>query len=160
MQWIPFIQRIAAERRGGGFGADQSCGRKLAAGHPINRVVNEEDRDILAAIGRVQNLRRTDGRQIAVALIAEHDALGASPLHRRRDSGRAPVRGLHVADVEIIIREHRTSHWTHQDGAVLNAQFVDGLRDQLVRDAVAAAGAVVRSMLQVGFAVEVVIEAV
>ena len=64
-------------------------------------------------------------------------------------AGRAPVRGLHVADVEVVVGKHRAADRADEDGAILQAQFFDRFGDQLVRDAVAAARAVVRLLLAV-----------
>ena len=62
------------------------------------------------------------------------------------------MRHLHVADIEVVVSEDRAAHRADQDGAVLYAEFVDGARDQLVHHAVAAAGAVVRLVLQLRLA--------
>ena len=65
---------------------------------------------------------------------------------------------LHVANIEIVIGEDRAADGADEDGSVLQAEVVDGFRDQLVGDAVAAAGTVVRLVLQFGLALVVVVE--
>ena len=69
-------------------------------------------------------------------------------LDGRAHGGRASVRCLHVAHVEVVIRKHRAADRADENGAVLDAELVDGARQHLVDDAVAAAGAIVRLVLQ------------
>ena len=64
------------------------------------------------------------------------------------------MRGLHVADVEVVVREDRAAHRTDQNGLVLNAKLVDGAGEHLVDDAVAASGAEVRLVLQLRLALD------
>ena len=73
---------------------------------------------------------------------------GTAALHGGGDRRGAAVRHLDVADVEVVVREDRAADGADQNGAVLDAELVDGLGQQLVDDAVAAAGAVVRLVLQ------------
>ena len=59
-------------------------------------------------------------------------------------SGRTAVGGLlHVA-VEVLIGEDGAAHGAHADGVVQQSQLHQGLRHQLVDDAVVAAGAVMQ----------------
>lgn len=101
----------------------------MPARHPIDGVVHEEHRDRLSAISRVQDLGRADRREIAIPLVAQHDAVRTRPLHAHRDRRGAAVRRLHIADIQIVIPEYRTAHGAHQDRAVLYAQFINGPRD-------------------------------
>ena len=64
-----FVAGAPAPRRGGADLADQRGGRHLSARHAVDGVIDEEHRDVFPAIGGVNNLRRADGRQIAIALI-------------------------------------------------------------------------------------------
>ncbi len=68
------------------------------------------------------------------------------------------MRGLHIAHVEVVIGENAAADRAHHDRAVLHAQVVDGLCDHLVHDAVAAAGAEVRLVLQVFLALIALVE--
>ena len=148
VQRIAFGSSVAPVGRGGALLAEERGGSSLAAGHAVNRVVDENHGNVLTAIGGVQNLRRADGREISVALVANDNAFGAAAPDGRGHSGRAPVRRLHVARVEVVVREDRAAHGTDHDGAVLHAQLVDGLRHHLVHNSVAAAGTEVRLMLK------------
>src|ERR1039458_8889201 len=150
--------RVAAEWGGGGLLAKRRSGGHLAAGHAVDTVVDEDYGDGLAAVGGVNDLRGADGRQIAIALVADYDGIRAAALHSRRHGGRASVRHLDVADVEIVISKYRAAHRADQHGAVLYSQIVERLGQQLVHDAVPATGAVVRLVLQLGFAFEAVVE--
>ena len=65
------------------------------------------------------------------------------------DGGGASVRGLHVADVEVVVGKHGAADGADKDGIVLQPEVFDGFGDQLVDDAVPAARAVVRLVLAV-----------
>src|SRR3970282_1614999 len=133
------VVESAAPRRGGA-GLAQERGRgHLPAGHAVDGIVDEEDGDLLAAVGRVQNLRRANRRKVAVTLVGDHYAVRAGALHRGGDGGGAAVCRLHVADVEIVVGEYRAAHRTHKDGAVLQPEVFQRLCHELVRDSVAAA---------------------
>ena len=148
VQRIAFVRGVAAEGRGRALLAERRGGRHLPAGHAVDAVVDEDHGDGLAAIGGVDDLGGADGGQVAIALVADHDAVRAAALDRGGDGRGAPVRHLDVADVEVVVGEDRAADRADQHRAVLHAELVDGLGQQLVDDAVAAAGAVVRLVLQ------------
>src|SRR5690348_4925006 len=100
---MSIVQRFAAERSGGSLLAEQRGGSHLSASHPIDRVVHEDDADVFTAIGCMQDLRGTDGGEVAVALVADDDAVGPAAFHASGHGGRASMRGLDVADVEVVI---------------------------------------------------------
>src|SRR5579864_6473293 len=159
MQRIPFAPRVAPEWRCGGLLTERSGGRHLAAGHPVNRIVQKKYSDGLATIGSMQNLRRSDGRQVAVSLVTENHSVRQRALDRGRNSRCAPMCHLHVADIEVIVGEYRAPDRAHQNRPVLNPQIVDGLRDELVHDAVPAARAVMRLVPLLGLPLERIVEA-
>ncbi len=64
------------------------------------------------------------------------------------DRRRAAMRNLHVAHIKIIVGEYRASDRTDEDCAVLQTQVLQGVGNQLVGNAVSAAGTVVRLVLQ------------
>jgi hypothetical protein len=102
---VALVARPAAPGTGRAGLPDQGRRGHLAARHPVDGVVDEEDRDLLAAVGGVDDLRGPYRREIAVSLVADDEAFGPGPLQRRGD-GRGPaVGGLHVADVEVVIGE-------------------------------------------------------
>ena len=96
----------------------------------------------------MDDLSGSNGREIAVALVGNHHALRVGALERRCHRRSPPVRCLHVAHIKVIVGKHRAAHRTHKDRAVLHAHVRDGFCDELVHHAVAAAGAVVRLVLQ------------
>ena len=69
------------------------------------------------------------------------------------------MRRLDVADVEVVVGEDGAADRADEDGPVLDCEGVDGLGQQLVDDAVAAAGAVVGLVLELGLALVAVVEA-
>ncbi len=152
MQRQALVAGAASPGRGRGHLADERGRRHLAAGHAINRVVDEEDADVLAAIGGMHDLRSADGREIAIALVGHDDGLGMRALERGGRRGSASVGDLHVAHIEVVVGEDRAADRTHQDGAVLQAKFGERFGDQLVDDSVSAARAVMRLLLQFSLA--------
>jgi len=79
-----------------------------------------------------------DGCEVAVTLIRDDQAAGIGALQRRGHGGSAAVRGLHVADIEIIVSEHGAADGTDKDRAILQAHVRDGFGDEFVHNAVAA----------------------
>ena len=123
---------------------EQRGGRHLTARHAVDRVVDEDDGDVHAASRRVDDLRHTYGREVAVALIGEDDVVGIGELDARRDRGSSAVgRLLHVA-VEVLVSEHGAADGRDADHSALEAEFVDGFGDQSVRYAVSAPRAVMQ----------------
>ena len=147
-QRIAFRSRAAPVGRRGALLPQKSGRRALAARHAVDGVVHEDGGDVFAAVCGVQNLRGSDGRQVAIPLVADDNAVRAAALDGGAHGGCAAVRRLHVAHVEVVVSEHRTADRADQNGAVLDAKLVDGARHHLVDDAVAASGAVVRLVLQ------------
>ena len=56
--------------------------------------------------GGVHRLRHANAREIAVALIGEHDALRVRALESCRDGWRAPVRGNGHVEIEVVVSQH------------------------------------------------------
>ena len=158
VQRIAFVGRAAPPGSGRALLSQQGGRRHLSAGHAVDGVVHEDDRNVLATIGRVQNLRRADGRQIPIALVADDDALRTAPLHAGGHGRRTPMRGRDIAHVEVVVGEDAAAHRANQDGFVLNLQIVDGPRQHLMHLAVAAAGAEVRLVLQILLALEALVK--
>ena len=99
-----------------------------------------------------------DGGEVAVALIGDDDVVGTGALDAGGAGGSAAVGDLNVAGVEIVVGENGAADGADEDGLILQAEFFDSLGDELVGDAVAAAGAVVGLVLEVALALEVIIE--
>ena len=123
-----FVRRPPAPRRSRAFLPDQGGGRHLSAGHAVDCVVHEKDGDLLAAVGGMDDFGGADRRQVAVSLIGDDDRPGQERLIPVADSGRAAVRDLHVAHVEIVIGEDRAADRTHEDRLVLQPEFLRALR--------------------------------
>src|SRR5262249_43360660 len=70
----------------------------------------------------------------------------------------ASMRRLNVAHIEVVVREDGATDRADQNGLVLDLEFVDGFREQLVRDTMAASGAEVCLMLKVLFALVGLVE--
>ena len=106
----------------------------------------------------MHDLRRADGRQVAVSLIGDDNLVGTRPFDCRGRSRRAAVRDLHVAHIKIVVGKHRAAHRAHEDRLVLQPQFLQRFGNQLVHHSVSAAGTVVGLVLQLRFALVQVIE--
>ena len=74
------------------------------------------------------------------------------------DGGGAAMRRLDVADIEIVVREYRASYRTDQHCAVLHAQVFERLREEFMSNAVTASRAIVRLVLQLALARELVVK--
>ena len=158
VQGVAFIHGTTSPRRRGALLAEERRGRHLATGHSVNGVVHEEHRDLLATVCGMHDFSRADGGEVAVALIGNDNFFRTGALYSSSAGRRAPVGGLHIAHIEVVIREHRATHRADEDGAILQTQVFDGLRDQLVRHSVAAAGTVVSLVLELGFAFVGIVE--
>ena len=90
----------------------------------------------------MDDFRRADGGQIAVALIGPDDLVGMNPL----DAGGGGRGSAVHRDDRVSIKEHgvhaAAAHRGHGDGVVLDTQLINYLCHQICGDAVAAAGAV------------------
>lgn len=152
---VALVLNRSSQGRRGGFLSNEGRWRHLRAGHAVNGVVHKNDGDVFTAIGRLQNIVSANGSQISIALVAQHDGMRKRPFYSG-GGGRSPtVRHLYVAAIEIVVSEHRAAHRTDEYGALANAEVIDGLGDELVNDAVPAAGTVVRgTRLGGGFAGE------
>ncbi len=157
------LERLSREERPAlgrcrGSLAEQGGGRHLAAGHPVDGVVDEHDRDRDPELCRADDLGEPDRGQVAVSLVADHDRVRVRRLVADRHRGRPPVRRLGVADVEVVVHEDRAADRRDEDGAVLNPELVDGLGEVLLGQPVPAAGAVCRGVGVDALAVTVTLE--
>ena len=115
-----------------------------------------------AELRGADDLGEADRGEVAVALVADDDRVGVGHLVADRHRRRAAVRGLGVADVEVVVEEDAAADRRDRDRAVLDAELVDRLGQVLVDEAVAAARAVVGRLaleaLAVGVALEALVE--
>lgn len=106
------LQRLPGERgaaggRGGRQLSEERRRRHLAAGHPEDGVVDEDHRHRHAQLGCADDLGQADRRQVAVALVADDDRVRVGRLVADAHGRRPAMRGLRVADVEVVVGEHR-----------------------------------------------------
>ncbi len=93
----------------------------LASGHAIYRIVHEDNGDVLSAVGGVNDLRRADGGEVAVALVTDDHGFGVGALESRCYGGSASVGGLHVTGIEVVVGKYRAADGTDKNGAILYA---------------------------------------
>src|SRR6185369_8075028 len=108
--------------------------RKLASGHTVDTVVDEEHGDVLAPVGGVNDLGGADCGEIAITLVGDNDLVGMCTLHGCCHRGCASVRGLHVAGVEVVVRKDRAADRADKDSVVLCVQFLKRFGDELVHE--------------------------
>ena len=126
---------------------EERGGRQLAAGHAVRAVVHEHRGDALATRRGVDDLGRADGREVAVALVGQHERLGPHPPDPRRDGRGATVLRLEEVEMQVVVGEHRATHGGDRDRPPTDAQFLEHLGHEPVDHAVPAARAVVRGLV-------------
>ena len=147
LQRIPLACDAAPQRTGLGLLARQRGRRHLPAGHAVDRVVHEEHRHVFAAVRGLQDVVETDRGKVAVPLVRDHEVVGIRPREPGSDRRGASVRRRDAEAVEIVVAEHGAADRRDDDRLVLDSEILDRLGDELVQDAVAAAGAVVHIRL-------------
>ena len=146
-----FVDGTASPWRSGATLSDQRGRSHLAAGHPVDRIVHEKHADFFAAVGSMHDFGGADGGEVSVSLVSDDDLAGAGALQSGRGCGSAAVCDLHVPDVKVVISEDRAADGTHENRLVLEFEIFDGFGDQFVSHAVAASGAIVCLVTEVGF---------
>ena len=131
----------------GGFLSGEGGGGHLSAGHAVGRVVDEEDRHVFAAVRRLEEFIETDGGEVAVALVRDHEVFRERADQAGSDCGCPSVRDRDPSAVVVVIGEDRAADRGNNDGLFLNSMIFHRLGDQLVQDSVSAAGAVVHVLL-------------
>ena len=121
---------------------NQRGGGHLSARHAVNGVVDENRGELLAAVRRVDHLRRADGRHIAVPLVANNQMIGQYPLDAGSGGGGSAVGGLHRVKVKVEVSPNGAAHRVGDDRLFPQPQLVNDTGDNPVDNAVAAAPAV------------------
>src|SRR5665647_2708760 len=83
------------------------------------------------------------GRQVAVALVGEHEGVRPDTPDAGRDRRGAPMGCLDEVDADVVVCEDGAPDRCHGDGPRAKSKLAQDLRDQPVDDPVPAAGAVV-----------------
>ena len=142
--------------RGGGAALADHGGRgHLAAGHAVDRVVDEEDRDVLATIRGLHDLVAADGREVAVALVGEDDVIGADALDAGGHGRGTSVGGFNKIAVEVVVSKYRAADRRNTDRLFGDVHFVQYFCNQTVRHAMRTARAVMGMLIgkRLGFLV-------
>ena len=138
----PFHPKGAASGRSGGSLTERSGRSHLPAGHAINTVIHEKDRDCFSAICSVQYFIPADGRQIAIPLVTEYDGIRAHTFNACRHCGSTAVRGGDIAHIHVVVHKYGAAYRTDKDSPVLNAEIVNGFSNHLMQHAMTASGTV------------------
>ena len=141
MHGVAVLPGITPLRRGGGLHAHQRGGGQLSAGHAVDTVVYKDHGDILTPVGGGHGLSQTDGGQVAVALIGEHQRVGVAAFGAGGHGAGPPV-----GSKQIIVGEvsHAQTAAAYADGAgalVQHIHLLQHLADELEEGAVHTAGA-------------------
>src|SRR5512138_1597022 len=86
----------------------------------------------------MDDLGRTDCRQVPIPLVGEDETVGPGPLDTGGDGRSAAMGRLDHVDVEIAVEKDRTPHRGHPDGPLLHPELVHSLGHQTVDRAVVA----------------------
>ena len=124
--------RVAAARRGGGPLAEERRRGHLAAGHAVDAVVDEDRGDALPTGRGMDDLRRPDGGQVAVALVSEDEGLRPDAADARGHGRGAAVRRLDEVHVEVVVGEDRATDRGHGDGVGRQVQLGHHLGQEAV----------------------------
>ena len=135
--------RIAPEGRRRRLFALQGRGAHLPARHAVEGVVDEDAREVFAARGRLEGVVEANRAKVAVALVGDRDGVRTRPARAGRDGGGAAVGGGDVRRVPVVVGEHAAADGIDEDRLVLQPHLGAAFGDELVHDAVPAAGAVV-----------------
>jgi hypothetical protein len=117
----------------------------LAPSHAVDGIIDENDGNVLASAGSVNNLGHPDRSQVAVALIGEDNAVGVHPLDARGHSWGTAVGGFGEVKIQVVIGKHGTADRRHANGSFAHAQFVHHFGHQAVGHAMGASRAIVRN---------------
>jgi len=128
--------------RSGRLLSERSGRSHLPAGHTVNSVVHEKDRDGFSTVCRMQNLISADGGKIAIALVSKNDGVWTDSFHAGRYGRSSAMRCGDVADIHIVIHEYGASDRADQDCPIPNAELIDRFSNELVEDSMTASGAV------------------
>ena len=109
----------------------------------IDGVVDEDGGEFLPPHGGVNDLRRADGGQIPVPLIGENRLGGVGPFHGGGHRRGPAMGGLDGVEGEVVPGEDGAAHGADTDGGAQGVHLLQHLADELMYDAVGAAGAVV-----------------
>ena len=98
----------------------------------------------------MHRLGHADGREVAIALIGEHDLIGMNAFHARCNRGRTAVGRLEKVAAEKVVEHDRATNRRNADGLAFDSQFVNRLGHQAVDDSVRATRAIIRDDRQQG----------
>ena len=135
---------VAAVGRSGGLHAEHGGRGHLAAGHAVDAVVDEDDGEVLAAVGSGHRLGQADSGEVAVALVGEHQRLRAAALEGAGDGAGPAMRGRDGVEIKIGNGQAAAADALHIAGVIDHAQLVERLGDYLADARVHAAGAEAR----------------
>ena len=85
----------------------------------------------------------TDGREVAVALVCEHQSVWVKALQAGSYGRSATVGSFNPVYINIIVGKYGASYRSHANGLVFESHFVDEFGNHAVYHAMRAAGAVV-----------------
>ena len=138
---IAVLLGIAAVGGGGGLHAHQGGGGHLAAGHAVDAVVDEDDGDVLPAVGGGNRLGQADGGEVAVALVGEDQAVRIGALHAGGYGAGAAVGRGGVVVGDIVHVQAAAADAQDAGGAVHQIHLLQHLTDELDDGGVHTAGA-------------------
>ena len=116
---------------------------RVAAGHAVDAVVDEEGGEPLAPGGGGDDLGHADGGQVAVPLVGKDHLVGMDPADAGGHGGGPAMGGLAHIHVHILVCHYAAADGGDADGLAQLTVFLQHLHDEPVGDAMGAAGAIV-----------------
>ena len=134
---------ITSVRSSRSLHAEEGSRGHLTACHTVDTVVDEDHNDVLTAAACVDDLRCTDGSEVAVSLICEHIFIRIESLCRCSKGWSTSVSRLLPVYVKVVVCEYRAAYRADCDCLVLNAHVLDHFGNELVDCTVRTSWAVV-----------------
>jgi hypothetical protein len=98
----------------------------------------------------MDGLSRSDGSEVAIALIGEDIFVRKHSLYPGGHSGRTAMSGLLHINVHVMISENSAAHRRHANRLTLDAELVYNFHQNLVDYAMTAPGTIVHSSIGEG----------
>jgi len=97
----------------------------LPAGHAVNGVVDEDDRDVFSPVGCVKTLRDANSGEVSVSLVGKDDTVREDPFDPGSRGRTAAVLCFDHVDVEIVIGQNGAACRRYADRDTADIHLID-----------------------------------
>ena len=95
----------------------------MSSGHAVDTVVDENHGEVFASVAGVDCFACSDGGQVAVALICEHNLVGPHAFDTCSARWGASVGCFGEVNIEIVVCHNCATDWGDAYGTLVNAEF-------------------------------------